>query len=393
MKAGGALLPADFRKLSIEGRRAALMAAYGDEFLRFGARLDSEANLADEMVESAVGYHPVPLGVAPGFLVDGRSYDIPMAVEEPSVIAAAAFAARLVAASGGFSTWATEPVMSAHVYLEGVAPGREREIERREAEIRADLDLHLESMRRRGGGYRGLAVTRSGETGLVRVQLRIDVRDAMGANVLDGAAERVARRLEEWSGGRRLMCILSNDAGERRAGAQFDLPVARLARGSFSGAEAARRIELASLVAATDPSRAVTHNKGVMNGVSALALATGNDTRALEAAVHFWAARDGSYRGVSSLRVEGGLLHGSIELPLALGTVGGSVGLQSGSALALRLLGNPDGPLLCRIAAALGLAQNFAALFALVTEGIQAGHMKLHTRKKDAGARNRPESS
>jgi hydroxymethylglutaryl-CoA reductase len=380
-------LPLDFRKLGLAARRAALISSYGgEEGLEVGDLLGADASLADSMVESAVGYLPVPLGVAAGFLVDGRSYDLPMAIEEPSVIAAAGFAARLVRSSGGFGTWATEPVMSAQVYLEEVPPGRELEIRRREIEIKADLDLFLDSMRRRGGGYRGLEVTRNDQTGLVLVRIRVDVRDAMGANVLDSAAEKVAGSLEAMSGGRRLMCVLTNDAGERRAGALFELPVRLLARGAFSGTEAARRLELASRAADTDPERAVTHNKGIMNGISALALATGNDTRALEAGAHYWAARDGRYRSLSEFRRAGSVLQGRIELPLALGSVGGSVGFHPVAALALRMLGNPDARTLSRIAAALGLAQNFAALFALVTEGIQAGHMKLHGRKREAGA-------
>lgn len=381
------VLPPNFRKLGIDDRRAALLSAYGDEATGHDSFLQGDASVADAMVESAVGYLPLPLGIAPGFLIDGRVYDIPMAIEEPSVIAAASFAARLARDCGGFTTWATEPVMRAHVYLEGVEHGREREIERTEPAIKADLDSFLESMRRRGGGYRGLEVTRSSATDLVRVELRIDVRDAMGANVLDGAAERLARGLEEATGGRRLMCILTNDAGERRAGARFEIPASRLSRASFSGEEVARRIELASLVAQDDPQRAVTGNKGVMNGIVALALATGNDTRAIEAGAHFWAARDGRYRGLSSFARVGDRLTGSIELPLAFGTVGGSVGAHPATALALRMLRDPDGPELARIAAALGLAQGFAAIFALVTEGIQAGHMKLHARKSEAGAR------
>ncbi len=379
---GEKLLPPNFRKLGIAGRRAALTAAYGTEGDDLKAILGGDAELAESMVESAVGFAPLPLGIASGFLIDGRSYDIPMAVEEASVIAAASFAANLVRKEGGFSTWATEPLMTAQVYLEDVPPGREREIESRESEIRADLDAFLASMRGRGGGYRGLDVARIAETGLVRVRLRIDVRDAMGANVLDGAAERVAPSLETISGGRRLMCVLTNDAGDRRAGARFEIPVRRLSRGPYSGEEAARRLELASRLAQADPSRAVTHNKGAMNGIVALALATGNDSRALEAGVHFWAAREGPYRGISSFKRVGERLEGSLELPLALGVVGGSVGFHPATAFALRMLGDPDGPGLSRIAAALGLAQNFAAVFALVTEGIQAGHMALHSRKR-----------
>lgn len=381
---GEASLPLNFRKLGLEARRSALRTAYGIEGPELGRAFGGDASTEDSMVESAIGYVPLPLGIATGFLIDGRSYDIPMAVEEASVIAAATFAARLVRLEGGFSTWATDPIMRAQVFLEDVPDGREREIEARAGEIGAELGPFLDSMRRRGGGYRGLDVARNAQTGLVRVDLRIDVRDAMGANLLDGAAELVAGALEAMSGGRRLMCILTNDAGERRAGARFEIAQRRLARGAFSGEEAARRIELASRVAATDPTRAVTHNKGVMNGVSALALATGNDARALEAGVHFWAARDGSYRGLTGYRRVGDRLEGTIELPLALGTVGGSVGAQPATALALRILREPDGPGLVRIAAALGLAQNFAALFALATEGINSGHLKLHARKTRA---------
>ncbi len=379
-------LPDDFRKLSLEARRAALKSAYCEEDVDLGAVLGEDASAADRMVESAVGFLPVPFGIAAGFLIDGRSYDIPLAVEEPSVIAAASFAALLVRGSGGFATWATEPIMSAQVFLEGVLPGRELGIEAREGEIRAEVDLALASMRRRGGGYRGLEVSRNEETGLVRVDLRIDVRDAMGANILDGAAERAAGLLEDICGGRRLMCVLTNGAVERRAGARFEIPVRRLARGGYSGEEASRRIESASRAAESDPTRAVTHNKGVMNGISSLALATGNDTRALEAGAHYWAAREGRYRSLSSYRRVGDALEGRIELPLALGTVGGSVARLPATALALRMLRDPDGPGLARIAAALGLAQNFAALFALVTEGIQAGHMRLHARKREAEA-------
>jgi hydroxymethylglutaryl-CoA reductase len=383
---GDAALPLKFRKLDMAARRAAMESVYGEKGFELGEFPGSDASLADSMVESAVGYLPVPLGIATGFLIDGRSYDIPMAVEEPSVLAAVTFAAQLVRADGGFSTWATEPIMTAQVFLEDVPPGREREILRRKSEIEADLERFLDSMRRRGGGYRGLEVTRNAETGVVRVSLCIDVRDAMGANVLNGAAERVAGALEAMSGGRRLMCVLTNDAGERRAGARFEVAAHRLARGDFSGEETARRIELAARVARTDPTRAITHNKGVMNGISALALATGNDLRALEAGVHYWAARDGRYRGVTDFRRVGEALEGTIELPLALGAVGGSVGIHPATALALRILREPDGRGLSRIAAALGLAQNFAALFALVTEGIQAGHMKLHARKRERGA-------
>jgi len=379
------VLPLNFRKLDFAARRAALERVYGAGACGLGGMEEAAENRVDLMVEAAVGSLPLPLGLATGFLIDGSSYDLPLATEEASVIAAATYAAQLIRSEGGFSTWASDPVMRAQVFLEGVSPGGELELRGRGAEIGKELEILLGSMRLRGGGYRGLELERVSETGLLRVSILVDVRDAMGANVLNGAAEGMAGSLERLSGGSRLMCILSNDARDRRAGARFEIPAGRLRRGAFSGEEAARRIELASLLAQSDPERAVTHNKGVMNGITALALATGNDTRALEAAVHYWAGRGGSYRGVTTFRRVGEALEGTIELPLALGTVGGSVGLQPAAALSLRILRGPDGRGLCRIAAALGLAQNFAALFALVTEGIQSGHMRLHGRKGGSG--------
>jgi hydroxymethylglutaryl-CoA reductase len=224
------------------------------------------------------------------------------------------------------------------------------------------------------------------------VDLLIDVRDAMGANRLNAAAERARPLLEEMGRGRVLMAILTNAAEERRAGACFSLPVDRLGvrlPPGMSAAEAARRIAAASRLAQEDPSRAVTHNKGIMNGISSLALATLNDTRAIEAAAHAWAARGGSYRGLSRYTVEGGVLRGDIELPLALATAGGSVDFHPASRASLAILGNPDARRLARIAAALGLAQNLAALLALVTTGIQQGHMRYHAARMAwrAGAR------
>ena len=199
-------------------------------------------------------------------------------------------------------------------------------------------------------------------TGLVAVELSIDVRDAMGANILNTAAEKAKPILEAASGGKALMCILSNASPARLARAQFSLPLEILstyARG-YTGSEAARRIALAWALADEDPRRAVTHNKGIMNGIASLTQSTMNDTRAVEAAAHAWAARSGRIRPLSAFSVADGALKGSIELPLALGTVGGSVDLHPASRAALRLLGNPDSQQLARITAALGLAQNFA---------------------------------
>jgi hydroxymethylglutaryl-CoA reductase len=255
-------------------------------------------------------------------------------------------------------------------------------------------------MKARGGGYRGMELNRLPDSGVLVVGLKVDVRDAMGANALNTAAEALKPELEQLSGGAAVMCILSNAARERRAGARFTLPVSKLSalgpRG-MGGAEIARRIVLASRIAAEDEQRAITHNKGIMNGISAVVLATMNDTRAVEAAAHAWAARSGRYQPLSryTLKDEPATipgeqaLEGEIELPLAVGTLGGAVSFHPAGRLALRVLGYPDAPRLSRIIAAVGLAQNLAAVAALVTGGIQRGHMKLHAARLayQAGAR------
>ncbi len=387
---GSPELPRDFRKRPIEERRRLLQEAVSAQPAA-AANSDPESLAwADAMVESAVGFLPVPLGIATGFLIDGARFDIPMAVEEPSVIAAATYAGSLVAKYGGFHTWATDPIMVSQIFLEGVSPQREAEISAARDEIAREIEPMLASMATRGGGFRDVAVERLNELDMVRVDLLIDVRDAMGANLINSAAEQLRALLEKMSGGTALMCILTNEARHRRAGARFELPVSRLKRGAWDGREAARRLVLGSEIARVDPSRAVTHNKGVMNGISALALATGNDTRGIEAAVHRWAARDGHYRGITSYRLEGEVVIGEVELPLPFATTGGAVGFHPSSRTSLSLLGNPDAKTLSRIAAALGLAQNFAAVHALVTEGIQKGHMKMHAARVAllAGARN-----
>ena len=387
-------LPKGFRKMNVEERRETLKTALApcpeemDCSLPNGPALE----LADLMVESAVGAVPVPLGIATGFLIDGRRVDLPMATEEPSVIAAAAFAGGLIARSGGFETWATDPIMSGHVYLADVsAEGYAALLGAGEA-VRETLASSLASLGRRGGGFRGFSVSRLPDTELVRADIEVDVRDAMGANILNGAAETLRPRLEALSGGRALMCILSNAAVARRAGARFALPLSELRRAlapGWTAEEAAKRLVLAVDLARRDPLRAVTHNKGIMNGVGALALATFNDWRAIEAAAHAWAARDGAYRGLGDYRIEGDKLVGELELPLPFATAGGAVSLHPSARLSLRILGEPDAVGLSRIAAALGLAQNLAALLALVTEGIQGGHMRLHAARLAylAGAR------
>jgi hydroxymethylglutaryl-CoA reductase len=216
------------------------------------------------------------------------------------------------------------------------------------------------------------------ESETLRVHFHLDVRDAMGANLVNTCAEALKPEIARITRGDILMAILTNRADQRLAGARFILPLHALTRGDYKGMALAQRIVQATKVADTDPARAVTHNKGIMNGISALTLATANDTRGIEAAAHAWAARDGHYRSLTSYRIEHEALVGEIELPLPLATVGGGVGFHPAARAALKIMGNPDAQGLARFAAALGLAQNFAAITALTGEGIQAGHMRLH---------------
>ena len=297
-------LPERFRKLELHERQKQLRQTYKPESQEWSAVSDGGEldELSRVMVEASIGSLPVPLGIAAGFLIDGRRLDIPMAVEEPSVIAAATFAAKILRQGGGLQTWATEPVMSAQVYLENAPAAAEDWLRREERRIGELVDRAQPGMKKRGGGFRGLELIRMEQSGILTVNVRFDVRDAMGANALNTAVEAIRTELERLSRGRAVMCILSNAARERRAGARFSLPISKLAPlapQGITGAEVARRIALASEIADQDEQRAITHNKGIMNGISALVLATMNDTRAVEAGAHAWAARSGRYRPLS----------------------------------------------------------------------------------------------
>lgn len=391
-------LPHSFRKLSARQKRELLSELLDLSPTEMRASLASEEllDLADVMVESAVGVMPVPLGVASGIRVDGRVVNLPMAVEEPSVVAAATYAGRLVSRGGeSFHTSTSGQVMTAQIAIDEWTAGAEQRIRDAERELHSELMEILGPMTRRGGGYRGIDVSGNAESGLLVVYLHVDTRDAMGANIINTAAEALRGPLERLSGGTVLMAILTNAAPRRRARASFSMPVERLARGGHDGASMARRIVRANTFANTDSLRAVTHNKGVMNGISSLALATGNDTRAIEAAAHAHAARDGRYRALTEYSTDGERLYGSLELPLAVGTVGGAVGFHPVTSLALKILFldddvEPSADRLSRCAVSLGLAQNLAALMALVSEGIQRGHMRQHARRLawQAGARD-----
>ena len=340
---------------------------------------------ADHMIENAVGVVGLPLGVGLNFLVNGADRIVPMAVEEPSIIAAASGAARLVRDAGGFTADADPSLMIGQVQLVDVPDiaAATHRIEAATRELLAAADAVQPRMVMRGGGaralqVRSLPVTASGP--MLVVHLVVDVGDAMGANAVNTMVEAVSPRLEAITGGRARLRILSNLADRRLARAEASIPVALLSAGGVDGPEVAARIVEACAFAAADPYRAATHNKGVMNGIDAVALATGQDWRGIEAGAHAYAAREGRYGPLTSWQVDGGALVGRIELPLAVGTVGGHLELNRRARLLLRVLGVQSAPELAGIMAAVGLGQNLAALRALVSDGIQRGHMALHAR-------------
>ena len=368
-------LPRSFRKLSIEERRQLLQNAFD-----YPPTADPIA-LADAMVESAIGYRHIPMGVVTSLRIDNVPRTIPLATEEPSVIAALQYGGAILATHGGLSTTVAPPLMGAQIFLEGCHHHALSALQRAHADSLILFNKAFHSLQLRGGGlrdlqYRWITGDKQSSARILVVEFWVDVRDALGANRLNSAAELLAPHLAAIAGGRRLFAILSNAAERRLATAAFTLPVGALRSRTRSPAEIARAIVLASDIAQHDPRRAITHNKGIMNGVSAVALATGNDTRALEAAVHGYASRDGRYRGLSHYQVRGAMLTATLTMPLPLALVGGAVALQSESRAALRMLQVQSSSELSAVAAAVGLTQNFAALLALVGEGIQSGHMR-----------------
>jgi len=344
------------------------------------------ASIADRMIENAVGTFSIPLGVAANFLVNGIDYLVPMATEEPSVVAAASNAALIAREKGGFHTSGTDPVMIAQVQILDVADphgARLRLLEARD-ELLALANAQDPLLVQLGGGARGIEVRslESGDFRCIVLHLQVDVRDAMGANAVNTMAEALAPRIAAIARGRSLLRILSNKADLRlvRARAVFDAE-------KLGGPEVVDGIVDASRFAAADPYRAATHNKGIMNGISAVVLATGNDTRAIEAGAHCHACRDGRYTSLSYFEKDAdGNLVGTIELPLALGLVGGATKTHPAAQAAVKLLAVKSAVQLAEVTAAVGLAQNMAALRALATEGIQRGHMSLHARNVAAAA-------
>ncbi len=344
--------------------------------MELGLTLDQ----AEKMVENVVGMFQVPLGIATNFIIDGREVLIPMATEEPSVIAAASNGARMARDAGGFSTSSTGPVMRAQIQVTGIADP---------FACKQSILLHKDELMRMandkdpmlvkfGGGVKDIEVyvieSRIGP--MVVAHLIVDCRDAMGANAVNTMAEALAPRVEEITGGRVYLRIISNLADLRLARARAVFPAEEI-----GGQEVVDGIIAAAALAEVDPYRAATHNKGIMNGVTAVVLATGNDTRAVEAGAHAYASISGRYSSLSRYeKTRNGDLVGTIELPVAIGLVGGATRVHPVAKTAVKILGVKSADELSRIIAAVGLCQNFAALRALSSEGIQRGHMSLHAK-------------
>jgi hydroxymethylglutaryl-CoA reductase len=342
---------------------------------------------ADLMIENVVGTYTLPLGIAVNFLVNGRDYLVPMTVEEPSVLAAISHAAKLIRAGGGFHAESTEPVMIGQIQILDV-PDLEAArlaVLAHSAELMARADACSDSIVAYGGGARGIEARPFPDTPvgpMLIVHLLFDSRDAMGANTVNTAAEAIAPRLAELTGGRTNLRILSNLADRRTATARCTVPAAELTLPDIPGGDVARLIAEANAFAVVDPYRAATHNKGIMNGIDAVCIATGNDWRAIEAGAHSYAARNGRYSALTDWHVDdNGDLYGEITLPMAVGTVGGATKVHPTARVALKVLGIQSAGELARLMACVGLAQNLAAIRALSTHGIQKGHMRLHARQ------------
>ena len=340
---------------------------------------------AELMIENVIGLFQLPMGIATNFVIDGRERLLPLVIEEPSVVAAASNGAKMARAGGGFITSATDPVTIVQVELRNVS-SMERAIARLRSastEIATQCDVYCADLVARGGGFRELELRPLDDGTTLVVHLLIDCRDAMGANTVNTVAEAVSARLAELSGGVLGLRIISNLADRRLVTACCTVPTEALRRGGISGEKIRDGVIAAGRFANLDPYRAVTHNKGVMNGVDAVILATANDWRAVEAGAHAYAARSGQYRALSEWSADdSGALVGRLELPLAVGIVGGATKTHPVAQAACEIMQVSSATDLARVAAAAGLATNLAALKALSAEGIQEGHMALHRRSR-----------
>ena len=381
----------EFYKLSVEERVRAVhergMLTASDFRSLATGKHTLELSAADKMIENVVGVMGLPLGLGMNLLVNDKQYIVPMVVEEPSVVAALSSACKLVRGTGGFSAQATDPILIGQIQVVNLPDieAAKRALRERSREIINLANSFHPNMVARGGGACDLEMfvhplPSSGKPMLV-VHLLVDTRDAMGANLVNGMCEGVAPLVETITGGEVFLRILSNLTDKALVRASCRIPVDRLSGRGYSGEQVRDGIIVATDFAAVDPYRAATHNKGIMNGIDPVAIATGNDWRAIEAGAHAYAARSGRYSSLTDWWAdESGDLCGSIEIPIKVGTVGAPLESNPTVALNLRLLGVESATELAEVMACVGLAQNFAAIRALATEGIQTGHMTLHAR-------------
>jgi hydroxymethylglutaryl-CoA reductase len=373
-----------FHKVTVQERRSLVSDATGShpdsiEQALAGGGLD--ADTADKFVENVLGTYALPYGVALNVRVNGKDHVVPMVVEEPSVVAAASNAAKMVRASGGFVAETDPPLMIAQVQLRDVPDARSasERIKAHEAEIVKLGESAVLGLIARGGGIHGIEV-RVLAADMIVVHVLVDCRDAMGANLVNTVAEAVAGRLAALAEARIGLRILTNLCDKRCVRVTCRVDAEALATDDMAGTDVIDGIVAASRFAELDPYRAATHNKGIMNGIDAVVIATGNDWRAAEAGAHAYAARSGQYAPLAIWRRDGDVLEGRLELPLALGTVGGTLRVHPAARLSIALLGVSGAQDLAAIAASVGLASNLAAVRALATDGIQRGHMGLHAR-------------
>lgn len=348
--------------------------------------------LHDGFSENTITNYYFPFGLAPNFLIDGKLVTIPMAIEESSVVAAASKAAKFWLDRGGFKTTVKSTIKSGqvHIMYDGLSSEMENYFAFAKAQLLQSLESINASMKKRGGGIQDLTLVNKTKalSGYYQLHATFETKDAMGANFINTTLEQLATTFRELAANydgftetkpEVIMSILSNYVPECVVNVSVSCPVDEIGTiNGVSGADFARKFTRAVNIATVEPYRAVTHNKGIMNGIDAVVIATGNDFRAVEAGVHAYASRDGQYRSLTRARVEDEVFTFEADFPLALGTVGGLTSLHPLSKLAMQILENPTAEKLMRVTAVCGLAQNFAALHSLVTTGIQAGHMKMH---------------
>ena len=385
-----------FSKLTKEEKRQWICQTYLDKepsaeqvFATYDLADSNLQKLHDDFIENAIGNYVLPFAVAPNFLIDGRNYTVPMVVEESSVVAAVSKAAKFWSEHGGFhcQVRSMEKVGHIHLFFDGNKQELFQFFNQIDALLYEDTSALTENMRKRGGGISSIMLKDMTDSleHYYQVFVTFLTGDAMGANFINSCLEQMTQTIEREAlthithGNLEvLMSILSNYTPQCLVRAEVSTPISQMSYNDITGEEFASDFVRAIAVANADVYRAVTHNKGVMNGIDAVVIATGNDFRAVEAAAHAYAAKEGRYKSLTQASLTDGIFHYSIEIPLAIGTVGGLTKLHPMVRTALKILENPSAEALMRIIACVGLAQNFAAVSSLVTHGIQKGHMKMH---------------